>query len=290
MSFIAGIKTVTLEDGNKLQVPDDELRQIILNEGQVRRLFSDNEELLTRFVQSEDLKRDLVAVGYRRKQLDHFEQLFDDEEFFQAEMARLSMTPESVWQQFFEANTWVFGYGLSYQFLGAIDGRKLEQIVRGHDIGGSGKRADALMKTQARINSLCFVEIKRHDTPLLAPMPYRTDAWAPSKGLSGGVAQVQATVQGALEDFGRKVPIVNDVGDPTGEILFNIQPQSFLVIGRMDEFETENGINESKFRSFEMCRRNTRQPDIFTFDELLYRARFIVEHGEVAVSEAVPVP
>ena len=39
--------------------------------------------------------------------------------------------PEAVWQEFFEANTWIFGYGLTYQFLSQLDERKLEQIVRG---------------------------------------------------------------------------------------------------------------------------------------------------------------
>jgi hypothetical protein len=144
------------------------------------------------------------------------------------------------------------------------------------------------MKTQARINSLCFVEIKRHDTPLLARTPYRADAWPPSPDLSGGVAQVQATLQGALEDIGRKIATYDDAGDPTGETLFNVEPKSFLVIGSLDEFVGEHGINESKFRSFEMYRRHTRRPDIITFDELLYRARFIVELGETVTNPSLP--
>ena len=33
----------------------------------------------------------------------------------------------------------------------------------------------------------------------------------------------------------------------------------------------------SRYRSFETFRRNLHQPEILTFDELLYRARFIVD-------------
>ena len=113
--------------------------------------------------QQEDITRDLVAVGYRRKQLRNFEALLQDERFFAGERERLQCRPEDVWQKFFEANTWIFGYGLSYQFLSKLDQGKLEKIVRGHDLTGAAKRSDALMKTRGIIGSLCFIEIKRHD-------------------------------------------------------------------------------------------------------------------------------
>jgi hypothetical protein len=50
------------------------------------------------------------------------------------------------------------------------------------------------------------------------------------------------------------------------------------VIGSLDEFYADHGVNVSKFRSFELYRRNTSRPEVITFDELLERARFIVEH------------
>jgi hypothetical protein len=75
----------------------------------------------------------------------------------------------------------------------------------------------------------------------------------------------------------------DDAGDPTGEVLFNIEPRSCLVIGSLEQFHTVHGTNVPKFRSFELYRRNTWRPEIITFDELLQRARFIVEHGPEAV-------
>ena len=281
LTFILGIKTLSLEGGKKLHLSDSQLREVILNDRQAKELFSENEELFVKIAQSEHLKKDLVAIGFRRKQLEHFEKLLTDQRYFDEELARLSTTPEALWQKFFEGNTWIFGYGLSYQFLSGLDGRKLEQVVRGHDLGGSGKRVDALMKTQAVINSLCFVEIKRHDAPLLTATAYRTDAWPPSSELSGGVAQVQASVQSALENIGQRVSLRQQDGSPTGETLFNFEPRSFLVIGSLNEFVTANGINEPKFGSFEIYRRHISRPEILTFDELLHRARFIVEHDEL---------
>jgi len=94
------------------------------------------------------------------------------------------------------------------------------------------------------------------------------------------VAQIQTTVHSAVEAIGHKLIPDNELGDPTGEVLLNIEPRSCLVVGTLAEFVTPNGINTTKFRSFELYRRHTWRPEILTFDELLQRARFIVEHGD----------
>jgi hypothetical protein len=119
---------------------------------------------------------------------------------------------------------------------------------------------------------------------LLAKNEYRSGVWAPSVELTSGTAQVQGTVQAAIEKIGQRMSPTSKSGDPTGEDLFNIEPRSFLVIGSLDEFYTNHGVNISKFRSFELYRRNTSRPEIVTFDELLERARFIVEHGPTEYS------
>ncbi len=279
INFIAGVRTVPLDDSAKVHLPDEILRDIILDQGQARRIFAKNPEIFLQLAQQEDVTRDLVAVGYRRKQLERFESLLRDASYFNSEQQRLQCRPEDVWQEFFEANTWIFGYGLSYQFLSKLDARKLEQIVRGRDLSAAGKRSDALMKTRGIISSLCFVEIKRHDTPLVGSSQYRPDVWSPSSELAGGVSQVQTTVHAAIESLGHKLLPSDKQGDPTGEILFNIEPRSYLVVGSLDQFQTNRGINVPKFRSFELYRRHTWRPEIITFDELLQRARFIVEHG-----------
>ncbi|WP_158810156.1 Shedu immune nuclease family protein [Beijerinckia sp. L45] len=282
LHFVAGIKTMPLDDTGKMHLSDEALRQIVLNKTQAERLFADHQGLFLEIAQRENLQRDIVAVGYRRKQLERFESLLTDKAAFVAEQEALSTGPEGVWQAFFESNTWIFGYGLSYQFLSALDHKKLEQVVRGFDITGPGKRADGLLKTQGAVKSLCFVEIKRHNTLLLGTQikGYRSGAWPPSAELVGGVAQVQATVQDAIERIGRILMPTDPDGDPTGELLFNVRPQSFLIVGNLAQFETEAGLNQAKVRSFELYRRSTDCPVILTFDELLARARFIIEQAE----------
>jgi hypothetical protein len=279
INFVAGLKTAPLPGSAKVHLTDDAVRQIVLDRGQAQRLLAQNAEIFLELAQHEDISRDLVAVGYRRKQLKRFESMLSDADCFKGEQTRLGCTPEKVWQSFFQSNTWIFGYGLSYQFLSELDGRPLEQMVRGHDLTGSGKRADALMKTRGIISSLCFIEIKRHDTHLLTAAQYRPEVWSPSSELAGGVSQVQRTVHAAIEAIGNSLTPTDSAGNPTAETLFNVEPRSCLVVGSLGEFRTEHGFNAAKFRSFELFRRNTWRPEIVTFDELLERARFIVEHS-----------
>ena len=279
LTFAAGMRTISLEGPGKVHLTDEQLRDIVLDHGQAQRIFASNRELFLHLAEAQETTRDLIAVEYRRTQLKRFDALLRNPEYFAAETARLGAGAEHVWQSFFEANTWIFGYGLSYQFLSKLDNRKLEQVVAGYDIAGAGKRADALMKTSGVVRSLCFVEIKRHDTPLVGAKPYRPEVWSPSDDLAGGVSQVQGTVQSAIERLGRHLAPRDAFGNPTGEVLFNFQPRSCLVIGSLAEFQTPSGVNEPKFRSFELFRQNTWRPEIITFDELLERARFIVDHG-----------
>jgi hypothetical protein len=53
-------------------------------------------------------------------------------------------------------------------------------------------------------------------------------------------------------------------------------------------------VNESKFQLFELFRRNAHHPEILAFDELLERARFIVDHppksGTACGEEPLPFP
>ena len=180
-------------------------------------------------------------------------------------------------QLFFEHNPWVFGYGLSYFFVTGFENKKLEQVVKGHDLINHGKRADGLMKTRGIINSLCFVEIKTHEMRLLDASPYRAGCWAPSKELSGAVAQVQGTVASAMQNlYGMLLPTDKD-GAPTGEEVFNFRPRAFIVVGSLGEFVTEHGVNVEQLRSFELYRNSIAGIDILTYDELYERSKFIVD-------------
>ena len=279
LEFIRNIQSVHLEGPGSVNISDDELNRIVLSDIQAKKLFYENREIFSEVLRSDITTDDIVAVGYRKKQLDVYKKLLSDQKYFEGLKTKTNCTNEGLWQRYFEKNPWIFGYGLGYIFLSSLDDKKLEQVVQGHDVNTHGKRVDALMKTKGIISNLCFVEIKTHETALLDTKPYRSGCWAPSKELAGAISQVQGTVASAVETLSSKIDIADKQGNPTGEEIFNYQPKSYLVIGSMEEFSTKNGVNTDKLRSFEMLRKNTVSPEVITFDELYERAKFIVHHN-----------
>lgn len=280
VEFLNHIQSMPLKNTGPMRITDEGLRRLVLSNLQARTLLQDNEELFAEVLKSDITKQDVVAVGYRKRQLQVFERLIDDGQYFSDIKDRKGCSSEGVWQQYFEKNPWIFGYGLRYIALSGLTAKKLEQVVHGHTVAAHGKRVDALLRTRGVISSLCFVEIKTHKTDLLQKQPYRSGCWAASDELIGGIAQVQGSVALATDSIRTKLIIDDEQGNPTGEEAFNYLPRSFLVIGSLNEFVSDHGVNEDRYRSFELFRNNTASPEIVTFDELYERARFIVLQHE----------
>ncbi len=280
LEFISNLQLVRFPNRGSINVTDAQLSRMLVSPAQARDLIVQNQELVLELAKSEVTKADIIALGYRKKELERFEKLLSDPTYFEREKRELSTTEEGVWQAFLERNRWIFGYGLTFLFLSGLDDRKLEQVVIGHNIVTPGKRADAILKTRGAIDAMCFVEIKKHTTDLLQPQPYRSGCWAPSDELAGGISQVQGTVAMAIRKLAEKLELTDEKGNPTGEVVFTHQPRSFLVVGNLVQFETDAGVNNDRYRSFELFRRSVDHPEIITFDELFHRAKFIVEHAE----------
>lgn len=280
-NFIRNIAILPIAGDQGQKIDDKYLEDIILTKEQVLKIINENPELVAEILKNNISKADLVAIGYRKEQLKIFKELLYDRSYFDSyKLTNEIAKDETVWQTFFEKNTWIFGYGLNYIFNSPLQGRKLEQVVSGYNVFSAGKRIDALMQTKGLVSSLCFGEIKTHTTPLLHK-EYRSECYSVSEEVSGGIAQVQKTIQKSLKELNSKLDLKDKERNPTGESVFIFQPKSFLVVGSLCQFRNEHGINEDKFGSFELYRRNITNPEIITFDELYERARFIVDTSEV---------
>ena len=283
-NFLRNIEILPIESEASAKLDDKFVESIVLTKDQALQLISQQPELLEELAKHDITARDVATLGHRRKQVLEFEKLLSDSAFFESYKSDLGVNKraEDVWQSFFEKNTWIFGYGLNYYLNSPLDGEKFEQVVKGHDFSGAGKRVDALLKTHGFISALSFGEIKTHTTHLLKQVaaPYRKESWQISDELSGGIAQVQRSVQISLSNIRSRTIIKDESGAPTGEQVFMYQPKSFLVIGSLSEFQGEYGVNEEKYSSFELFRKNISSPEIITFDELYQRARFITESSE----------
>lgn len=251
---------------------------------QIKNIFNTNfnkySYLIEELLKSNITEFDIQAIAYRKQQLSEFEKLLKNKEYFESLLNENSkLTTESIWQTFFEKNKWIFGYSLNYIFTTSLNDKKLEQIVSGFDFNISGKRVDGLLKTKGVISSLCFVEIKTHKDLLLKDKkkPYRADCWQISDSLSGALAQIQKTVHKAKQIQKSKIEITTVSGNPTGEEIFLVEPKSFILIGNLKEFVTNHGVNQEKYKSFEIFRKNLINPEILTYDELYERTKYIIE-------------
>jgi Domain of unknown function (DUF4263) len=275
-----------LQAFNDIEVPREAFRVVDGDSAQLAAVLQSQDkptvlEAIRTAIGNELTEQDIAMIANRKQQLARFEQLVEDREFFEAERERMEHDPEELWQDFFENNQWIFGYGLNLISVKGMDEGKLERITTGADIfEGGGKRVDALMRTRGYISSLLLCEIKTHRTDLLVNTPYRPpDVFRPSKELAGGVVQIQKTVRKALRKLSEKIETLTEPdGTPTAIEFGTSRPRQVVLIGSLTEFEEEFGRNAEKYESFELFRTSVLDTEIITFDELLERARFIV-HG-----------
>jgi Domain of unknown function (DUF4263) len=255
--FLSIITQIDLSDEQAMRLSLDNL-----NLGALGTILNSTKgpELLAKLAEAPELHTDVYAIASKRQALEDFEKRLSGNE------------NERSWQDFFEANPWIFGHGLNYVFLDGLD-RKLEKSTTGSTFDRSGKRTDALMRTRAEVSQFVLVELKKSSTELLIRDPYRSGCWGISTEVSSAVTQIQKTAYEFSRDRFRQHLRDGD-GNDTGEVVYSIEPRSYLVVGNLGQLIG----NDDKITCFELFRRNIRAPEILTFDELHQRARCIVDN------------
>ncbi len=174
---------------------------------------------------------------------------------------------EAEWQRFFERNTWIFGYGLRYQFLHVLQERP---YLGGRDFTRSGgQEGDFLMATEAALRFTVLVEIKKPESDLVKETTYRNRTFHLGEDLTGGVSQLQQQCWRWANE-GSRASEALDLLESRG--IYTHEPKSILVIGNIASL----GGSRDKIRTFESFRSSLRHPEVLTFDELLARAQQIV--------------
>lgn len=257
--FLSIIVSLDLGDARKTKIS---LENVSLSALTTLLTSSKAADVISQLAASPELHQDIYALAAKRAVLDEFERRMGQG------------LPESDWQAFFEANSWIFGHGLHYVAMGKVS-ETLMAKTTGNEFDRAGKTADALMRTRAQVSQFVFVEIKKDSTTLLRQTAeaYRPGCYGVSSEVSNAITQVQKTTF----DFSRRRfrEVLKDAaGNDTAELAYSIEPRSFLVVGNSSELSG----NDDKIACFELYRRNVRSPEILTFDELLYRARYIVQN------------
>jgi hypothetical protein len=282
IELLKNAEHIAVEGGTTERIDDDVLRDLVNAPESLRQLYRRDRGQFFDLIANDDAARDVVALARRRKEVERFRRLLDDVDYFEEAKQQVpGHRGERVWQDFFEANPWILGTGLSGQFFSSWDDDKLEQVVGGASIVQEGKRVDALMRTSGVVRWLTFAEFKTHQTQLLGP-EYRPGAWPPHQDLVGGVAQAQATVNRAVREIGDALPKRADDGSVIpDDLTYLTRPRSYLLAGHLDQLlGDEGGPHVERIRSFELYRRSLAEPEIITYDELLARAEWMVSWAE----------
>lgn len=178
---------------------------------------------------------------------------------------------EAQWQQFFDRQRWVFGYGLDYRIMHQFD----REMMVGR--AGTDNRNTAVVDFLMTLTDYTvLVEIKRPDTRIFkAGKGGRAGTWEFSSEFTSAVSQIieQKAEWLASAQVG---PHYNKAGDRQLKARTR-NTKTVLVIGSRDEFAAADNARSAIImrNTFELFRRDTRTIDIVTFDELLERARFI---------------
>jgi hypothetical protein len=167
---------------------------------------------------------------------------------------------EATWQKFFTTYPFVLKLTFGYPIVAMGD----QVSVGGGRFDGRGEKIADFTAMAALSGNLALVEIKKPSTRLLGKIAYRDGVFAPSRELSGSVAQVLDQKYQMQTDFaGKKVK--SRVWDVEAYAI-----QCLVVIGC-------NPPTDDEKKSFELFRRDLRQVLVITFDELLTKLKTILD-------------
>ena len=280
VSFLKFVSILDLKGitERKISLKNSELENLDENtKKKIRTLLQkdDGKELLEELIKNGLItSKDLVNTGFRKHQLEIFKKLLCENYLhtYKKEIIKIeNIKDELAWQYFFNKNTWIFGYGLDYKFQGIL--QKEFHASNGEADGSNGVISDFLIGDK---RFTTFVELKKPNTKIFGKEKNRSNSWRLSNDLIDAVSQIleqKASGQVKLE--------INTLHDDRGsEIKQNAYDSKVvLIIGNWDELkEVQNDLEKQiKEKTFELFRRDSRNIEIITYDELYERAKFIVE-------------
>lgn len=269
LEFLNLVRFIDLSDTNNFKLSLSSLRDKVLVNKEDKELLDSFNHLdgehrvnfLEKMRESSLTKQDLDILTGRKDGLTLFHQkLYVDGDWNEAQ-----------WQTFFAENTWIFGYGLDYRFLSIL---QREAAVSGVDVDGKNTvNSDFLMGST---DFTVLVELKRPDTLLFEHGKNRSHSWRLSQYLVHAVSQILA--QKAAWEIKASETNYDEQGFPITQKTSD--PKAILIIGRKDEIAGNPRDYEIKMKTFELYRRDSRNVEILTYDELYERAYYIV-HQEL---------
>jgi len=288
LKFLSDLKFIDFEDKSRFTISDSEninnkISLLFRTPEDADNLINQNDvQLISSFLSIKgservDLLKSLRNMVLSKEDLDILSGRKEGLELFKKELYRDEQEwNEKQWQNFFKDNPWIFGYGLDYRFLNII---QKEASVSNVDLDGKQTVISDFLLSDTRFTVL--VELKRPDTPLFESDANRSKSWRLSKDITNSVSQI--LTQKAEWEYKSQTEQFDSEDKRIEEKTVN--PKTILIIGNTSQFSGNDRESIIKAKTFELYRRNSRNIEIITFDELYERASFIVNNKTAASEE-----
>ena len=226
--------------------------------------------------------KDIVNTSFRKKGLQIFKRLISEKDYWKiyaTENGKSTHSEEKTFQYFFEDNQWIFGYGLDYRYQNIL---QREVHLSGAELNGSNSVIGDYLLGDKMFTT--FIELKKPSTNLFGKSANRSNSWKLSNDLIDYFSQILEHKASGLLQL-EKPQYIN--GEPLKQKAFD--SKVVLIIGHWNEIDESSSIFEKKIKkkTFELFRRDSRNVEILTFDELYERAAFIVEGNTTKTKEIV---
>ncbi|PCI67825.1 MAG: hypothetical protein COB26_09530 [Piscirickettsiaceae bacterium] len=216
----------------------DQLLTISIIEKNAKKIAQEQPEKLLKL-------RDNIELVTLKQLIDKYEQMLEK---------RLT---EGHWQALFNENPFI----LTMIFGCPIIKVKDQASVGGRKISGSGDKITDFLVKNSMTNNTAIVEIKTPQESLIGK-EYRDSVYSPSVALAGSLNQ-------ALDQKYQLQKNISSIKEASR--IYDVETYAVhcaLIIGQIpNDFE--------KQKSFEMFRRNSRDVEIITFDELLAKLKLL---------------
>src|SRR5690625_3525830 len=187
----------------------------------------------------------------------------------------VSQGKESIWHHFLKMNDWILGLNADIRFMKEfLD----EQKVGSEDSKGKGSPKTDLLGVS---DFTTLIELKHPDTKIFKKIKSkgRANTWDFTSDFFEGVSQCLGQ-KFELEKAYESKKFVDENGKRLDKsVVQTIDPKGAFIVGnKKEEFPTKdrNDDNLRKNETLQRIRRNNRNIDIITYDELFERAYHIV--------------
>lgn len=229
-----------------------------------------------------DIEIETVLRETRKKDLKSFDALLEDESNWRRYQTKYEdeMTgkgEEAVWHHFLKKHHWFLGLNLDIRFIKDLisEGNVGIQTTR----GSGSPFADFIGIS----DYTTLIELKTPNTDIFTPTrrtTSRANTWSFSAEFIDGVSQCLGQ-KFDWDKFSNSKDLILDNKVLNQVHYRTLDPKAIFIIGNKSrEFPSDSADTEVLIKrdAFQKFRRNSRNVDIVTFDELYERAKFIV-HG-----------